>query len=110
MTKTELNTANKTIDVVGLLKAELLDLGSIFEDAKWKTEKTPVATFLASGDDDTDDGGLTTYGLYVQTATRFGITAYQFTEPVSGEGDAPLLDRDQVVRDAIQYAKENNEG
>ena len=110
MAKKEINAANQTIDVVGLLKAELIDLGTIFEDAKWRTEKAPCATFLAEGDEDDDNGGLTTYKIFVQSATRYGITAYQWIEPVSGEGEAPLLDRDEVVKDAIAYAKDNNEG
>lgn len=102
--------ATETVDVAGLVEADLLDLDAVFDLADWRqVDGITAYTACVYGKDGDEPGEVQ---IVLESATEYGIVAYRWAEKDDGgtHGRGPItLDRDEAVEAGEEYASENDE-
>lgn len=100
--------ATATIDLRGLVEEGHLDLDAVFDDATWTDAGEIVASYTSCWAGEPEQ-----ITLHLETAVRFGLTAYRWTSrDASGEmvdAGSPLVSREGVEAAAEEYAAECHE-
>lgn len=95
------------VDVQGLIDHGCLDLERAFDKASWKVGES-VATYNANafGYNEDEPGQAL---IFLQTATKFGITAYRWYDPLSEDNGPACLDPKDARDGAKRTAEKRND-